>query len=166
MLHLAATYEKVMTSCANLVSPSKCRSAKRTAAGKSVDFTLSECPGKSYQGVWWLQSNNATSSSVEESAVIEEYTTSTGLRKPVLRGGRNSLCPQWIIQLGSFALGNLWKQQSFMYEMVFLKALPINLTCLSSISAFLMPYGLSSALLVRTDVFLCGVKCTSYSRSQ
>lgn len=74
-----------MTSCANLVSPSKCKSAKRIAAGKSVDFTLSECPGKSYQGIWWLQSNNAASSSMEESAVMEEYTTSTGVRKPLLR---------------------------------------------------------------------------------
>lgn len=150
---------------ASLVSPSKCRSAKRIEAGKSVGLTLSRCPGKSYQGIRWLQSSNEASSGVEESAVMEEYVIPTGARKPVLRGGRNSLCPQWIIQLGSFALGNLWKQQSFMYEMVFLKALPINLTCLSSISAFLIPCSPSSALLVRTDV-LSGVKCTNYSRSQ
>lgn len=44
-----------------------------------------------------------------------------------------------------------------MYKNVFLKALSINLTWLSSIPAFLLQYSPSSALLVRTDVFLCEV---------
>lgn len=50
MLYLVAFWEELMTSCANLVSPSKCGSAKRIAAGKSVGLTLSrlsrqELPG-------------------------------------------------------------------------------------------------------------------------
>jgi len=49
-----------------------------------------------------------------------------------------------------------------MYKIVFQKALPINLTWPNSISSFLMQYSPSPALLVRTDVFLCGVKFASF----
>ena len=161
MLYLAAVWEKLMTSCTNLVSPSKCRSAKRIAAGKSVGLALSRLS--------WQDLPGNAAAAEHQSNLIQHggechdrrIYIFDGVRKSVLRGEKNLLCPRWIIQLRSFALGSLWKQQSFMYKMVFLKALRINLTWLSSIPAFLTQYSPSSALVVRTDVFLWSVKWTS-----
>lgn len=69
MLYPAEAYEKLRTSCANLVSPNKL--AKRTADVKSTGFMLSRCPGKRCQGTWQQQSSNPALCT-EESSEMEE----------------------------------------------------------------------------------------------
>lgn len=76
MLYPADAYEKLRTSCANLVSPNKL--AKRRAAVKSTGLTLSRCPGKSCQGTQQLQSSYPAFFSMEESSEMEEYASSVG----------------------------------------------------------------------------------------
>jgi len=63
MLYPADAYEKLRTSCASPVSQNKL--AKRRAAVKSTDLTLSRCPSKSCQGTRQLESSNPALSSME-----------------------------------------------------------------------------------------------------